>query len=163
MAIYLDTNVFYNAYCPLEEYEPANWILGQFSSSFKGLTSEWTIIEMFRALKKQVNLGCIQDREAKIALDFFLSEIGEMRKEGVFVLKPVNFSNIIASRNTIFKHNLYATDALYITTALDSKAVLFVTYDNDFKNVIEDIPVINPLDTSFKEHITSLKKINKDS
>jgi len=53
MPIYIDTNVFYNAYCPNEERFAADWLLKQLIPEFPGITSEWTIAEMFRALKKQ--------------------------------------------------------------------------------------------------------------
>ena len=52
MPIYIDANVFYNAYCPIEERITADWLLKQVSSEFIGITSEWTIAEIFRAFKK---------------------------------------------------------------------------------------------------------------
>ena len=81
MGVYLDTNVFYNAYCPVENNAIADWVLSRLTPNLQGVTCEWTILEMFRALKKQVNLENIEEKAAKLALDFFLSELGEMAEE----------------------------------------------------------------------------------
>ena len=77
MSFYLDTNIFYNAYSPVEESEVAEWILNQLTPEFPGITSEWTVIEMFRAFKKQVNLQNIEEIDANLVLNLFLSELGD--------------------------------------------------------------------------------------
>ena len=53
----------------------ADWILNQISSNFPAFTSEWTIAEMFRELKKQVNLDRIEEDDAQVAINLFLSDI----------------------------------------------------------------------------------------
>ena len=153
MSVYLDTNVFYNAYCPVENSELADWILNLLTPNFQGITSEWTLLEMFRALKKQVNLEKIEEKVAKVVLDFFLSEIGEMSKNKQLKLIPVTKSSIISSRKQIFKHNLYAADALHATVALASKVESFITFDRDFKGNLGTIPILNPVDQEFKKKI----------
>ena len=150
MGAYLDTNVFYNAYCPVENNALADWILDQLTPKFQGVTCEWTILEMFRALKKQVNLDKIEEKTAQVALDFFLSEIGEMTKENVLEIIPVTRSAIMASRKQIFEYNLYAADALHATIALASQVQLFITFDGDFRGNLHTIPILNPSDPGFK-------------
>ena len=156
MGVYLDTNIFYNAYCPVENNILADWLLDQLTPRLQGVTCEWTILEMFRALKKQVNLEKIEEKAAKIALDFFLSELGEMTEEKKLKIIPVTRSAIMASRKQIFDYNLYAADALHATIALASQAELFITFDNDFRGYLETIPILNPIDPKFKEKVITL-------
>ena len=70
---YIDTNVFYNAYCPVDDAETSDWFLNQLSTTNKGITSEWTNTEFFRALKKQVNLRTIEEQDAELIVDYFLT------------------------------------------------------------------------------------------
>lgn len=158
MGVYLDTNIFYNAYCPVENNALADWILNQLTPKFQGVTCEWTILEMFRALKKQVNLGKIGEKAAKTTLDFFLSELGEMSEEKVLQIIPVSRSAVMAARKQIFEHNLYAADALHAATALASQVKLFITFDSDFRGNLEIIPILNPLDRDFKEKFIDLQE-----
>ncbi|UCG00646.1 MAG: type II toxin-antitoxin system VapC family toxin [Candidatus Heimdallarchaeota archaeon] len=151
MGVYLDTNIFYNAYCPVENNALADWILNQLTPKFQGVTCEWTILEMFLALKKQVNLEKIEEKAAKIALDFFLSELGEMAEEEVLKIIPVTRSAIMVSRKQIFDHNLYAADALHAAIALASQVTLFITFDSDFRGNLGIVPILNPNDPDFKE------------
>ena len=156
MGVYLDTNIFYNAYCPVEHNVLADWLLTQLTPRFQGVTCEWTILEMFRALKKQVNLKKIEEKTAKIVLDFFLSELGEMVEENVMKLIAVTRSAIMVSRRQIFERNLYAADALHASTALASQVVLFITFDKDFRGNLATIPIINPTDPKFRDKIFTL-------
>ena len=158
MGVYLDTNIFYNAYCPVENNALADWLIEQLTPKFQGVTCEWTILEMFRALKKQVNLEKIEEKAAKIALDFFLSELGEMAEEKVLKIIPVTRSAIMASRKQIFEHNLYAADALHAAIALASQVKLFITFDSDFRGNLETIPISNPIDPEFKEKFIELRE-----
>lgn len=156
MEVYLDTNVFYNAYCPVEDNALADWLLDQLSPTFPGVTCEWTILEMFRALKKQVNLETIEADAAKITLDFFLSELGEMTEKKALVIIPVTRSAIMASRKQIFEHNLYAADALHASIASSALVKAFITFDGDFNANIGDIPIWNPTGSKFKDKIVTL-------
>ncbi|MHA2174452.1 MAG: type II toxin-antitoxin system VapC family toxin [Candidatus Hodarchaeales archaeon] len=158
MGVYLDTNVFYNAYFPVENNALADWLLNQLTPKFQGVTCEWTILEMFRALKKQVNLEKIEVKAAKIALDFFLSELGEMAEEKVLKIIPVTRSAIMASRKQIFDHNLYAADGLHAAIALASQVKLFITFDSDFRGNLEITPILNPSDPGFKEKIIKFQE-----
>ena len=160
MPIYIDTNVFYNAYCPIEDRIAADWLLNQISSEFTGLTSEWTIAEMFRAFKKQVNLKSIENQDAEIALNLFLSEIGEYSQKKKLLLIPVKMSFIIAARPLIFNQNLYAADAIHAVTAIKMNVDAFITFDSDF-NKLKKIPVINPKQANFQELIIDLKEKNQ--
>lgn len=159
MGVYLDTNIFYNAYCPVENNILADWLLDQLTPRFQGVTCEWTILEMFRALKKQINLEKIDEKAAKIALDFFLSELGEMSSEKIMQIIPVTRSAIMASREQIFNHNLYAADVLHATIALASQVEFFITFDKDFRGNLETIPILNPIDPKFKEKVISLLEV----
>ena len=150
MKIYLDTNIFYNAYCPVENNEVADWILSQLDLQNQGITSEWTILEMFRALKKQVNLKTIAEKDAKTVIDFFLSEMGEMSDTDHLQILPITRSMIISSRKHIFTHNLYAADALHTTVAISAQVDCFLTFDGDFKLDLGNIKILNPVDPEFK-------------
>lgn len=157
MPIYLDTNVFYNAYCPIEDRFAADWLLNQISSEFPGITSEWTIAEMFRAFKKQVNLKSIENRDAQVALNLFLSEIGEYSQKKKLLLIPVKMSFIMAARPMIFNRNLYAADAIHAVTAVKMVVDAFITFDGDF-NKLKEIPVLNPKNAGFQNLIAELKE-----
>ncbi len=152
MPIYLDTNVFYNAYCSIEDRILADWLLNQISSEFPGITSEWTIAEMFQAFKKQVNLKRIENHDAQIALNLFLSEIGEYSQKKKLLLIPVKMSYIVAARPLIFNQNLYAADAIHAVTAIQMNADAFITFDSDFKK-LKKIPVLNPSQADFQKII----------
>ena len=156
MPIYIDTNVFYNAYCPIEDRIASDWLLKQISSEFPGITSEWTIAEMFRAFKKQVNLERIEEHVARIAVDLFLSEIGEYSQKNKLILIPPKFSLIMASRPLIFNQNLYAADAIHAITATQMKVDAFITFDSDFAK-LENIPILNPAHDDFQNSITLIK------
>lgn len=158
MPIYLDTNVFYNAYCPIEDRFAADWLLKQISSDFKGITSEWSIAEMFRAFKKQVNLKSIEDHDAEIALTLFLSEIGELSQKEKIILIPVKMAFIMAARPMIFNQNLYAADAIHAVTATKMNVDAFITFDSDFKK-FKKIPVLNPKHSNFQKLILDLKEM----
>ena len=149
--VYLDTNVFYNAYCPVENNKIADWILDQLNSNIQGVTSEWTLLEMFRALKKQVNLKKIGEEDARTTLDFFLSELGEMNESKRINILPITRSMIIGSRRHVFDNNLYAADALHATVAVLSQVNFFITFDGDFNVNLGDIPILNPNDPKFRE------------
>ncbi|MHA1293024.1 MAG: type II toxin-antitoxin system VapC family toxin [Promethearchaeota archaeon] len=158
MPIYLDTNVFYTAYCPIEDRIIADWLLSQLSPKFQGVTSEWTIAEIFRAFKKQVNLERIDDKDAQVAIDLFLSEIGECSQKGTLILAPVKMAYIMNARSMIFKRNLYAADAIHAVTAKKMNVDAFITFDKDFRK-FKSIPVLNPSADDFKERINSLKEV----
>lgn len=159
MKVYLDTNVFYNAYCPVENNEISDWILSQLNPNIQGITSEWTLLEMFRALKKQVNLRKIEENDAKTALDFFLSDLGGMVDTKVIKIIPITRAMIIRSRKHIFEYNLYAADALHATVAILSQVNYFLTFDRDFKVNLETIPILNPKDPKLKTILSSKKNV----
>ena len=159
MNIYLDTNVFYLAYCPIEDCDVADWILTQLTSEFQGVTSEWTLIELFRALKKQVNLGKILEKDAKLTIDFFLTEIGEMSQKQTIQLVPITRQAIMTSRRQIFQKNLYVADALHAVIAIIMNVKAFITFDGDFKGDLNTVRLLNPSEKSFKNTLLELKKI----
>jgi len=161
MAIYLDANVFYNAYCPIEERFISDWVLRQLTPNFPGLTSEWTIAEMFRAFKKQINLERIEQKDAQLALNLFLSEIGEYIQRNEIILIPVKMSLIMASRPLIYEANFYAADAVHLTTAMQANADAFITFDGHFSTFTK-ILVLNPKDKNFKSKINQMKANSQD-
>ncbi len=161
MPIYLDTNVFYSAYCPIDDRFVADWLLNQTSSKFPAITSEWTIAEMFRGLKKQVNLDRIEEADAQVALNLFLSDIWKYVHEKRLFLIPVKISFIMAARPFIFDRNLYAADAIHAVTAIQTNAEAFITFDSDFKK-FKEIPVLYPKEAKFKDKFNQLKVKHQD-
>ena len=156
MPVYIDTNVFYNAYCPIEDRFAADWLLKQIEPRFPGITSEWTIAEMFRAFKKQVNLERIEDQDAQIAIDLFLSELGEYTQNKKLILIPVKILLIMTSRTFIFTQNLYAADAIHVASAIEMNVDAFITFDSNFKK-LKTIPIYNPSDDKFQDVIHQIK------
>jgi len=156
MPIYIDTNVFYNAYCPIEDRFAADWVLKQMDPEFPGITSEWTIAEMFRAFKKQVNLERIEDRDAQIIIDLFLSELSEYAQKKKIILIPVKKVLIMTSRTLIFTQNLYAADAIHVACATEMKVDAFITFDSNFKK-LKTIPILNPSNDKFQDSINQIK------
>jgi predicted nucleic acid-binding protein len=130
--------------------------LKQIEPDFPGITSEWMFAEMFRAFKKQVNLKRIEDKDAQIAIDLFLSQLGEYSQKKKLILIPVKMVFIMASRKFLFNQNLYAADAIHLSCAIEMNVDAFITFDSDFKK-IEKIPVLNPSDENFQDIINQIK------
>ncbi|MFQ5981227.1 MAG: type II toxin-antitoxin system VapC family toxin [Candidatus Heimdallarchaeota archaeon] len=153
--IYLDTSVFYHAYCPFEDSKSSDWILDELLAEYPGITSEWTIIEMVRALKKQVNLDRLTEDAATTTLDFFLSEIFDMAKRSQLELNPVSLADIIAARTHIFSSNLYSADALHWQVAIASRAKAFITFDSHFEGISKKYGLLlgDPKDAGFQEKL----------
>ncbi len=154
---YLDTNIFYHAYCPTEANEEIDWLFDQLHPSFQGVTSEWTIAEMFRAMKKQVNLGVLEAADAELALDFFLTEIGEMVTNRQLQLVPVTIEIIMQARTFIFSMNLYAADAVHLASAVKHGTRCFITFDGDFP-FLSDLIVLNPTEVDFQSQLEKLRR-----
>ena len=111
---------------------------------------------MFRAFKKQVNLERIEDRDAQIAIDLFLSELGEYTQKKIIILIPVKKVLIMASRTIIFTQNLYAADAIHVACATEMKVDAFITFDSNFKK-LKTIPILNPSNDKFQDSINQIK------
>lgn len=163
MKIYLDTNVFYNAYSPVEESKISDWLISQLDANLIAVTSEWTIIEMFRAFKKQVNLKTIEEEDATIALTYFLSEFGDLERSGLLLTVPVSRKSIIGGKRFIFEKNLYASDALHLFQAIDERVSGFVTFDKTFQSRIQEVKLLNPRADDFKTDILKLKSFSPKS
>jgi predicted nucleic acid-binding protein len=158
MAIYLDTNIFYYAYCPVEKSEEIDWLFAQLKPDFYAIASEWIIIEMYRALKKQVNQKTIDDAEAQVMIDYFMTDINEMKEKSYLKLIPVTIDLLIKGRIPIFKYNLYAADAIHLMTAKEWKVDAFISFDTDFQRHLENIKVISPKSEDFKTEIRAISK-----
>jgi predicted nucleic acid-binding protein len=163
MVFYIDTSVFYHAYSPIEHAELADWVLDRISPSMPACTSEWTIVEMFRAFKKQVNLKKLVEEDAQKIIDHFLAEIHEWQQIKALFLIPVEFSNIIEARDIIFGNNLYAADAIHFLSAIKMKATAFLTFDKDFHADLKGIAIINQNTKDFQEKIDSLRLKSKEN
>lgn len=149
--VYLDTNVLYHGYCPTDARNVVEWLFEHLDrGGFTAVCSEWAILELFRAFKKQVNLGIIGERTATVALDFLLADVNAMKHDGRLELVPVHLPLIIGSRPRIFSKNLYAADALHAITAIRHGVSAFVTFDKDFKGDLGKVPLLNAIDASFK-------------
>ena len=157
MVVYLDTNIFYNAYCPVEDSAMADWILEQLTATSPGITCEWTLAEIFRAFKKQVNLGVIEEEQAQNALDYLIADLEELVQTKTLRLIPVTYGVIMATRTMIFTKNLYAADAVHAIIALNANAESFITYDKDFKGDLGGIPILNPGTDNFQESFLQYK------
>lgn len=159
MTLYFDTNVFYNAYVPTEKAnEIADWLFEQMTEQFPIKTSEWSIIEFFRALKKQENLNNLSSEDVNLISDFFIGDIVRMQQEKILHLIPVTIKLIIRSKRYIFSHNLYASDALHITTAIMNTVSAFVSFDADFNTMSNEIQILNPYASNFKARISKMKR-----
>jgi predicted nucleic acid-binding protein len=155
MSLYLDANIFYHRYCPIEYAEEVDWLFDQLQPNFPGVSSEWSIPEMFRAFKKQVNLETISADEADYALNFFLTDIGQLTQAGILQFIPVKSSFLMESREQIFGRNLYAADTLHAITCQFTNAKAFITFDSDFKGNLGGIPIINPNQEDYHQKVLS--------
>ena len=144
MRIYFDTNLFYYRYCPSESSEIVDAIIDHISSGDVILTCEIMISEMFRAFKKQTNLGVIEKTDMEMAINFLLSDVKKMEQENKIQLIPVTMNNIMKSKDYITEQNLYAVDAIHAATAVIHQCDEFLTFDDDFKNIQIGIPIIHP-------------------
>lgn len=156
MSIYFDTNVYYHKYCPTDHADIADWIFDQLTKEKTAISSEWIIPEMFRALKKQVNLGIIEESDANIALDFFLSDIRKYERQRKIVLYPIQTGMLFSTRDLIFSQNLFASDALHLVTAQNLKVLAFITFDSDFKPKLNSIPILKPKLADFQKNFNKI-------
>lgn len=149
MRLYFDTNLFYYRYCPSENSEIVDSILNQLTSDDIVLTCEIMIAEMFRAFKKQTNLGVIEKSDMEMAINFLLSDIKKLEQENKIQLIPVTMNTIMKSKDFITEQNLYAVDAIHAATAVIHQCDEFLTFDGDFKNIHIGIPIIHPEEKIF--------------
>ena len=54
MPIYIDTNVFYNAYCPIEDRFAADWLLKQMDPEFPGINLNGQLQKCLELLKSKL-------------------------------------------------------------------------------------------------------------
>ena len=141
----------------MEDSKKADQVISELNDRVIGITSEWTLLEMFRAFKKQVNLHILEEEDAKVAVEFFLTDITELVQKNVLKIIPITRELIISSRQLIFKYNLYVADALHAMTTLKNQVSAFITFDSDFKAVNDHIPVINPKNSNIKDVSQLLK------
>jgi predicted nucleic acid-binding protein len=144
MRLYFDTNIFYYRYCPVESAELVDKIIEQLAPEDLILTSEIMFAEMFRAFKKQANLGVIGKDEMELAVNFFLSDVKKLEQEKKIELVPITMNTIMKSRDYIVEQNLYAVDAIHAVTAVIHQCDEFLTFDHDFKKIHIGIPIIHP-------------------
>ncbi len=162
MSFYLDTNIFYHRYCPGESNAVIDWLFAQLDYSNQAITCEITISEMFRALKKQYNLGVIEVEELNLTLDFFLADIRILMQDQKLKLIPVSLQTIMKTRDLIVDQNLYAVDAIHGVIALSETPKAFITLDADFKTDFGEIRILNPLSKDFKKTVRQLIQGNED-
>ena len=155
--IYIDTNIYYTKYCPVEDSESVDWIFDQLTPEFSGISNELIIAELFRAFKKQVNLGVINEKDAVIAVDFLIADIRERVELNIVHLIPIKLEDIFNTRSPIFGENLYAMDSLHAVCAERMKVKAFLTFDSDFKKNWGDIKLLNPTQADFKSLFLELK------
>jgi len=144
MRLYFDTNLFYYRYCPVESSELVDNIIDQLAPEDLIVTCEIMIAEMFRAFKKQANMGVIGKDEMELAVNFFLSDVKKLEQEKKIELIPITMNTIIKSREYIVEQNLYAVDAIHAATAVIHQCDEYLTFDSDFKKIHIGIPIIHP-------------------
>lgn len=109
MKFYLDTNIFYYRYCPIENSKCIDPIFEEIRQShlqkrtFQLISNEIILSEMFRALKKQVNLEVIDLDVAEVALDFFIADIEELIHDGDLVLMLSSKTYLMKTQKLIFR------------------------------------------------------------
>lgn len=145
MRLYFDTNLFYYRYSPSENSEIVDKIVDQLTSDDIIITCEIMIAEMFRAFKKQANLGVIEKSDMELAINFLLSDVKKLERENKIQLIPITMNAIMKSREYITEQNLYTVDAIHAATAVLHQCDEFLTFDGDFKNIYMGIPIVHPL------------------
>lgn len=164
MRIYLDATVFYQTYAPHENSRTEDWIMDDLIPEFGGLTSQWTLLEVARALKKQVNLELLLESDARKLMDVLLVDMLEMQSADILLLEPISLADIINSRQLIDELNLYAADALHYHTARSRKATVLVSHDAHLlRHSTQQLPILCPKTTNFETEITRLLHRNQAS
>jgi len=126
-------------------------------------SSNWTLLELQRGIQKRFNQKEITEEEAEHLRVFIETDIHRLVNKRKLILQPITEEHIHQARVLIPKYNLYASDALHLTTALLKTSQLLIVDDYHFKRLdekikveqnIEVIPVTMALD-DFNEIIES--------
>ena len=136
-----------------------NWLFDQFTQKFPALTSDWTKLELFRAVKKQINLGAIPKDAFDKICEFIITDLRQLEAKKEVVFLRITRKQILLCANWIGKHNLYSADSLHFVQANEANAKYFVTFDRNFRGVDDSIPILNPQNDQFKAKISGLLKI----
>ncbi|MGQ4913117.1 MAG: type II toxin-antitoxin system VapC family toxin [Candidatus Asgardarchaeia archaeon] len=146
--IYFEPSALFKGYFPEEGSEVVEKVISALDgNNLCSFTSIWSLLEIARAFKKRVNLGEIDEKEGENAVIFFFTDIKKLVSEGRLVLLSIDTSLIMKSYKTLWKYNLYAADALHVTTYFENTLDYFFAVDRHFKKFekIENLKLIDPL------------------
>lgn len=156
--IYLEPSALFKGYFPEEGSEVVEKIIMALDRRiFCSYTSIWSLLEIVRAFKKRVNLGEIDAKDAESAIIFFFTDIRKLVSEGKMVLLSIDTTLIMKSYEILWRYNLYAADALHVTTYFENTLDYFIAVDRHFKRFrkIKNLKLIDPLTES------DIRKINE--
>jgi len=151
--IYLDASALWAMYYGEPGGDNVIWLL----NNYEFYTSEWSVLELSRAVSKRYNQGEITKREADALNIFILADIEKLTRENKLKLIKVTWNLIKKAYHLIFPLNLYASDATHLSTALHYKTKIMFVDDFHFtrlKNKIKKLIIL-----SITENRENIQKI----
>ena len=154
MTVYVEASALWAMYYG----DPGGDNVESLVKDFDCATSEYTVLELARAVSKRVNAKEISGQEADALESFILKDINQLKNTKKFKLLGVTWRLLREAYSLIIPNNLYASDALHLATATLNGAKLLVVDDFHFTRLKTKFkqPVILPIATPMKEIRESL-------
>jgi len=157
--IYLESSALWNLYYEEKEAELIEYCLENINISCS--SSQWSLLELQRGIQKRVNQHELGKKEAENLEIFIETDIQRLVKKKELILQPITAKLITKTRENIPKYNLYASDALHLTTAIQNNNKVMIVDDYHFKRLdkrIKEEQKIEIIPTAMK-HIEFVEMI----
>ena len=151
--IYLEASALWTMYYGEPGGDNVIWLL----DNYECFTSEWSILELSRAISKRYNQKEMTKKEAEALNFFILTDIEKLMRENKLKLIKVTWNLIKKAYHLIFPLNLYASDALHLSTALHYKTKIMFVDDFHFTRLKDKIK--KPKILSITESKKNIQKI----
>jgi len=151
--IYLEASALWAMYYGEPGGDNVIWLL----DNYECYTSEWSILELSRAISKRYNQKEMTKKEAEALNFFILTDIEKLMRENKLKLIKVTWNLIKKAYHLIFPLNLYASDALHLSTALHYKTKIMFVDDFHFTRLKDKIK--KPKILSITENKKNIQKI----
>jgi len=151
--IYLEASALWTMYYGEPGGDNVIWLL----DNYECFTSEWSILELSRAISKRYNQKEMTKKEAEALNFFILTDIEKLMRENKLKLIKVTWNLIKKAYHLIFPLNLYASDALHLSTALHYETKIMFVDDFHFTRLKDKIK--KPKILSITESKKNIQKI----
>jgi len=135
--LYLESSALWALY-----YEEQGSEIVEYSIATPNITcssSNWTLLELQRGVQKRFNQKEITEEEAEHLRVFIETDIHRLVNNRRLILHPITEKHISQARILIPKYNLYASDAIHLTTALLKASKLLIVDDYHFERLDKKI------------------------